>query len=249
VTFEAAGPEQHSALCPFVVDRVAMLQRWDRLTFLHWSYDVDVVQQLLPPGLVVEPFNGSAWVGLVPFFMEVKIPRLGRIPWLFEFPETNVRTYVRGPSGDAGVWFFSLDAARLAAVITARSTYRVPYFWSQMRVSRQRQVMRYSARRRWPGTGHVGSLVEVEIGDPHRPDELGEFDHFLTARWTLYGTWGRRLLMARAQHPPWPLYRARVLELEDGLVEATGLPGPEGPPIVHWSPGVDVRVGYPWFVS
>lgn len=226
-----------------------MLQRWDRLTFLHWRYDVDAVQQLLPPGLVVEPYEGSAWVGLVPFFMEVRIPRLGRIPWLFEFPETNVRTYVRGPSGDAGVWFFSLDAARLAAVLTARSTYRVPYFWSRMSVSRQSHVMRYSARRRWPGPGHVGSLVEVEIGDPYRPEELNEFDHFLTARWTLYGTWGRRLLMARAQHSPWPLYRARVRKLKDGLLEATGLPGSEGPPIVHWSPGVDVRVGYPWFVS
>ena len=239
-------PFSHSPDCPFVVDRVAMLQRWDRLTFLHWKYPIAVVQQLLPPGLVVEPYEGAAWVGLVPFFMEVRMPRLGRIPRLFEFPETNVRTYVRGPSGDPGVWFFSLDAARLAAVVTARSTYRVPYFWSQMEVARDGRTMRYTAQRRWPHPGGVGSQVEVEIGEQYLTHELSDFDHYLTARWTLYGTWGRKLLMARAQHAPWPLHRARVVVLEDGLVEAAGLPAPTHLPVVHWSPGVDVNVGYPW---
>jgi hypothetical protein len=178
--------------------------------------------------------------------MEVRLPRLGRIPWLFEFPETNVRTYVRGPSGDPGVWFFSLEAARLAAVVTARSTYRVPYFWSQMEVARDGQTMRYGSQRRWPHPGTVGSQVEIEIGDPYQPNELTNFDHYLTARWTLYGTWGRKLLMARAQHAPWPLHRARVVVLEDNLVQAAGLLPASDPPIVHWSPGVDVKVGYPW---
>ena len=105
--------------------------------------------------------------GIVPFLMEVQLPRLGRVPWLFEFPETNVRTYVRGPSGDPGVWFFSLEAARLAAVVVARSTYRVPYFWSRMEVGRKGQIMRYSAQRRWPNPGVVTSRVEVEIGDQY----------------------------------------------------------------------------------
>jgi uncharacterized protein YqjF (DUF2071 family) len=246
---DCTGPETHLPDCPFVLDRVAMLQRWDRLTFLHWKYPVAAVQQLLPPGLVVESYDGWAWVGLVPFYMEVRLPRLGRIPWLFEFPETNVRTYVRGPSGDPGVWFFSLEAARLAAVVTARSTYRVPYFWSQMEVARNGQTMRYMAQRRWPHRGTVGSQVEIEIADPYLANELTDFDHYLTARWTLYGTWGRKLLMARAQHAPWPLHRARVDVLEDGLVEAAGLPAPTHPPVVHWSPGVDVKVGYPWVVT
>ena len=237
--------ENPSPDCPFVVDRVAMRQRWDRLTFLHWKYPAAAVQHLLPPGFVVESYDGWAWVGLVPFFMEVRLPRIGRIPWLFEFPETNVRTYVRGPSGVPGVWFFSLEAARLAAVVTARSTYRVPYFWSQMQVARNGRTMRYTAQRRWPHSGTVGSQVEVETGDRYLASELTDFDHYLTARWTLYGTWGQKLLMARAQHAPWPLHRARVVMLEDGLVEAAGLSAPADLPVVHWSPGVDVKVGYP----
>ncbi|HUY47458.1 MAG TPA: ATP-binding cassette domain-containing protein [Streptosporangiaceae bacterium] len=50
---------------------------------------------------------------------------------------------------------------------------------------------------------------------------------------------------ARAAHQPWPLYRARALAVDDGLVTAAGLPAPDGEPLVHYSPGVDVRIGLP----
>lgn len=233
------------ALCRVPVERPAMLHRWDRIAFLHWRYELEAVQRLLPHGLVVEPYQGYAWVGLVPFFMKVRFTALPRIPWLFGFPETNVRTYVRGPSGEPGVWFFSLEAARLGMVLGARATYRVPYFWAKMTVDQGAETIEYSARRRWPGPRGIRSEVGIEIGEQYRPEDLTEFDHFLTARWTLYGTWGRRLLMARAQHLPWPLHRARMYRCDDDLVQASGLPAPEGAPLVHWSPGVDVRIGYP----
>ncbi len=231
--------------CPYEVERASMLHRWDRISFLHWAYEPAAVQRLLPAGLEVETFDGRAWVGLIPFFMEVRPSWGWRLPWLLEFPETNVRTYVRGPHGDTGVWFFSLDATRLAAVVTARSTYRVPYFWSQMTVERTERIMDYSTLRRWPGPRGAHSRIQVEIGEPIAADELTAFEHYLTARFTLFGTWGNRLLKARAAHPPWDLHRAETRTYQDDLVQAAGLPQPTGPPITLWSPGTDVRVGFP----
>jgi uncharacterized protein YqjF (DUF2071 family) len=93
---------------------VAMRQTWRNLTFLHGRHALAVVARSLPPGLRVDTFDGAAYVGLIPF----EIHNLRGIP---HFPETNVRTYVIGPDGSRAVWFFSLDAARLAAVIGARS--------------------------------------------------------------------------------------------------------------------------------
>ena len=40
--------------CPWPVTALAMQQWWERLTFIHWSYDPDIVQRLLPPSLRVE---------------------------------------------------------------------------------------------------------------------------------------------------------------------------------------------------
>ena len=105
------------------------------LTFLHWRYPPETVQALLPDGLEVETFDGVAWVGLIPFLMDRVRPRwLPPVPWLSRFPETNVRTYVRGPDGRTGIWFFSLDAARLPAVLAARVGFGLPYYWSEMSV-------------------------------------------------------------------------------------------------------------------
>ena len=131
----AGGQAGYSGVCPFTVDQPVMRQRWERLTFLHWAYDPDVVQRLLPAGLTVDTFDGMAWVGLVPFFMRVHTPGDRGVPWVSNFCETNVRTYARDREGRAGIWFLSLDAARLGAVAVARASYRLPYFWSSMRLT------------------------------------------------------------------------------------------------------------------
>jgi uncharacterized protein YqjF (DUF2071 family) len=220
-----------------------MRQRWVRLTFLHWPFEPDTVQKLLPRGLELETCEGAAWVGLVPFVVEAR-PPLTPAALSLRFPETNVRTYVRGPRGKRGVWFFSLDAARLAAVAGARALYRLPYMWSDMSVSETCGVVRYRSRRKWPRPAASSDIV-VAPGSAFAPIELRELDHFLTARWRVYCAVGSGLAAAKVEHPPWPLARARVLRLEQDLIPAAGLPAPRGEPLVHYSAGVDVRIGAP----
>jgi uncharacterized protein YqjF (DUF2071 family) len=228
-----------------------MHNRWDTLTFLHWSYDPEVVQRLLPPGLRVETYDGRAWVGLVPFFMQVRATGTTWIPWAGKFCETNVRTYVHGPDGSTGVWFLSLEAARLTVVGFGRGGYGVPYFWARMRRERGEDASRgvewrYTSRRRWPSPKGASSDIRVRVGDPRATNELAEFDHWLTARFRLYGA--RRsgaLVTAEADHEVWPLFRCEVLRCEQTLIEAAGLPTPIGAPIAHWSPRVTVRVARP----
>lgn len=222
-----------------------MVHWWDELTFLHWRFEAGVVQRLLPTGLEVETCDDSAWVGLVPFFLRVGLPHVRPIPWVSEFAETNVRTYVRSADGASGIWFFSLDAARLGAVVVARSTYRLPYFWSRMRIHRTAGTVAYECRRRWPAPRGARSRVDVEIGERLGPEELAPLDHFLTARWALYSAPRSGIHHARASHDPWPLHRARVLRLDDELVAAAGLPPPRSEPLVHYSPSVEVRIGWP----
>jgi uncharacterized protein YqjF (DUF2071 family) len=147
--------------CPYEVTRPTMIHQWNQLTFLHWSYEPDIVQRLLPQGLTVDTFDDRAWVGLVPFLMVVRPPAGPGVPWLSYFCETNVRTYAVAPDGTRGVWFLSLDAARLPAVVTARTAYALPYFWSSMSFERAEDSVTYSCRRRWPGPRGAASRVRV----------------------------------------------------------------------------------------
>lgn len=225
-----------------------MVQSWRHLTFLHWRYPAGEIQDLLPPGVTVETHDGTAWVGLVPFLMAgVRAPGLPPLPWLSRFPETNVRTYVRGPDGRSGIWFFSLDAARLPAVLAGRVGYGLPYCWSDMGVDLYRDGggprLVYRCRRRWPSPAGARCDATIRAGEPLTDADLGPLDHFLTARFRLYSVLAGRLVAANAAHKPWPLRRAQVEHLDQDVVQAAGLRTPDHDPLVHASPGVTVRIG------
>jgi uncharacterized protein YqjF (DUF2071 family) len=219
-----------------------MYHHWTWITFLHWRYPPAVVQRLLPPGLTAETADGAAWIGLTPFLMDrVRAPGLPAVPWLSRFGEVNVRTYVRDGHGRSGIWFFSLDAARLPAVLAARAGYRLPYFWSDVSVRVAGGRLGYRCRRLG---GHGARChAEVAMGRPLAEAERDELAHFLTARYRLFTMIAGRLAVAEAGHPPWPLHRAEVLGLDQDLLPRAGLPPPAGDPLAHASPGVPVRIG------
>ena len=90
--------------------------------------------------------------------------------------------------------------------------------------------------------------MRIAVGGPIPPGEVTAFEHFLTARWLLFSASqisASQNRVARAFHTPWPLHRATARLVDDQLMTAAGLPGPEGAPLVHYSPGVDVAIGRP----
>src|SRR5262245_7056955 len=91
--------------------------RWTNLLFLHWPIDVASLTHLIPSRLSVDTFDGTAWVGLVPFQLCGVRPWWSPpVPGVSSFIETNVRTYVHLDGCAPGVWFFSLDASSSLAV-------------------------------------------------------------------------------------------------------------------------------------
>ena len=249
------------------VQRPVMFQHWRMVTFLHWRYPAGSIQPLLPAGLTVQTRDGTAWLGIIPLLMdEVRAPGVPALPWLSRFPETNLRTYVTGPDGREGIWFFSLDAARAPAVVAARAGFGSPYRWARMSLRRSVDQISYRSLRRnadpissalrrgvdqvshrslhhWSGRPGARCDARVELGAPFAGAELGPTDHFLTARYRLYSVFAGRLVAADAAHGPWPLRRASLIDLDQSLIQAAGLPAPSGDPLVHASDGVRVRVG------
>jgi uncharacterized protein len=235
-----ASPEPVTADPPRSYERALLTQSWLDLTFIHWAADPTVVAPLLPAGTAPDTFEGVTYVGLVPFRM-YRVGWLGLpgVPYLGSFPETNVRLYSVDAQGRRGVVFRSLDAARLIPVVFGRLGFGLPYLWSRMRISRSAGTLTYASRRRWPGPRGASCRITVRPGAPiEAPTAL---EHFLTARWGLHN--GSSFVPNA--HPRWPLHRAELVECEQDLTSAAGLPSSElGEPVsVLYSPGVAVRFG------
>ena len=81
------------------------------------------------------------------------------------------------------------------------------------------------------------------MGPPLAEAEPDELAHFLTARYRLFTMIAGRLAAAEAEHPQWPLRHAKVLRLDQDLLQRAGLPTPAGDPLAHASSGVPVRIG------
>lgn len=227
---------------PPLSGRAIASQRWSELTFVHWRIDSAAVAPLLPAGLRPDEFDGSSWVGLIPFLLDrATLFGSAPVPYLGRFVELNVRLYAVDGQGRRGVLFRSLEASRLGAVAAARAAFNLPYFWSDTWMSSDADLRTYGSKR--PGGGPRSSLT-ARIG---HPVEATPLDDFLTARWGMFTSLRGRTRFVPNEHPAWALRSATLMGLDDELVAAAGLPGIAGrePDSVRFSHGVTTTFGRP----
>jgi uncharacterized protein YqjF (DUF2071 family) len=213
-----------------------MTQRWNDLLFAHWPVPAAQITPLLPANLTADTFDGSAWVGIVPFWIDqIRMHRLPAIPGANRFPELNLRTYVREPHCNlGGVYFFSLDAGNPLAVAMARIFFKLPYYWSKMRIDHcDNREFCYSSQRRFAKTPAKFRARYRSLGQAS--DKQG-LEQFLTDRYALYtADPSGALFKGNIHHLPWPLERAEAeFELND-LPAAHGIHLPDTPPLLHYS--------------
>lgn len=224
-----------------------MRQTWHDLLFMHWPVPIETLRVLVPDSLTVETFEGSAWIGVVPFGMRDVAPRaITAVPWLSAFPELNVRTYVSArDAGEPkpGAYFFSLDAGNPVAVSLARRFFHLPYYRADMSLTPVGKTIRYASHRTHrPAPAAMFDAQYTPTG-PVFAARPGTLEHWLTERYCLY-THNRRgrLLRGEIHHLPWPLQPADVTIVENQMAEAAGIEIPDTPPLTHFAASIDVAV-------
>jgi hypothetical protein len=215
--------------------------RWHDLLFAHWPVPAADLQRALPAGLQLDRFNGTAWLGVVPFRMTGVRPRWIRaLPWFSAFAELNVRTYVR-VGGKPGVYFFSLDAANGLAVEVARRWYHLPYFRARMECRDHGGHIAYFSRRTHRGAPPAEFLATYwPTGEVFQPVR-GTLEYFLTERYCLYTTGaGSKVCRAEIHHAPWPLQPAAARIQANSMAAAHGFRLPDVSPVLYFARRLDV---------
>jgi uncharacterized protein YqjF (DUF2071 family) len=225
-----------------------MTQRWNDLLFAHWPVPASAIAPLLPEGLEPDVFQGSAWLGVVPFWLDrIKVRGMPTIPGMRNFPDLNVRTYVRDErTHTPGMYFFSLDATNLLAVALAHTFFHLPYHWAEMHLDQrsEREFSFYSRRRltepavifkaRYRGLGPTRNLAE---------GHSGTLEYFLMERSSLYTrNHAGQAVRANLHHVPWPLEEAEAEIERNDLAKSIGIELPDIEPVLHYSRRLAVYV-------
>jgi len=219
-----------------------MHQTWGKLLFMHWPIDANLLRPLIPRGLEIDSFDGSAWIGVIPFTMwGIRASFLPPIPGTSAFHELNVRTYVT-INGVPGVWFFSLDAANKLAVWGARKFYYLPYYHAQMSLGQTDNTIHYSSNRNDPQGAPAQLKSTWSIGEPLPPSSPGSIEFFLTERYCLYSEHDGKIYRSQIHHQPWPLQKAQLTSLSSSMIECHGLPTPQGDPLLHYAEELRVDI-------
>ncbi|MEA2362633.1 MAG: uncharacterized protein QOD71_1778 [Thermoleophilaceae bacterium] len=242
-------PRQRAALrdtahrpWPLPTDPWLMGQTWYELLFAHWAVAPEVLGPLVPHPLELDLRDGRAWLGITPFRVAgLRSRGTPPLPWMSRFPELNVRTYV-DYGGRPGIYFFSLDAARLAAVVAARRGYRLPYFHARMAARRQRATVRYESRRIDPSGPAAEFRARYGPLGARLPVDDGSLERWLAERYCLYVVDDRgRALRGEIHHSPWPLQPAGATIEVNSMAAPLGLEL-DSEPLLHYSARQDVLI-------
>ena len=218
-----------------------MHQIWGKLLFMHWRIDERELRPLIPEQLEIDTFDGTAWIGIVPFTMwDIRAlpPYMPAVPGFSAAHELNVRTYVHY-QGVPGVWFFSLDCNSPAAVLAARTFYHLPYYNADIDLEAGGTI-NYALKRSdeppayFQGCWNIGETVPFS-----HPESL---EFFLTERYCLYSEKGGDLYRARIFHQPWPLQKAMLNSHESTMIEALGVKTFPGAPVVQYAEQIEVDI-------
>lgn len=213
---------------------------WRHLLFANWPVEADALAAHVPEPLSVQEHDGTAWLSVIPL-VNVHLRPRGLPRWAgITLPEVNLRTYV-SYDGEPGAYFLSLDADGALSVLGARLLHSLPYFYARIEVSRTNGDVRYTSRRRHPGTRSADfSATYRPTGDSYT-SEPGSLAEFLTERHRLYTQSPRGTIRyVDVDHERWTLYPAAAEIEENTLARSAGIELPSSEPLLYYSPGVDV---------
>jgi uncharacterized protein YqjF (DUF2071 family) len=221
-----------------------MHQIWNDLLFAHWPIPIEILRPLIPTHIPIDTYEGTAWIGVVPFHMSGVTPRgIPPLPYFSAFPEMNVRTYVT-MNGKPGVYFFSLDAHNRFAVEAARFAFHLPYFYAHIEVQHlaDDHIQYHSVRkdnRAQPFEFSAAYKPSSEI----RTAANGTLEYWLTERYCLYCTDHRgNVYRGDIDHAPWPLQSAEAAIKVNTLPASFGINLPNSAPVLHFAKKLKVKI-------
>lgn len=195
------------------MSRPFLTARWCDLILANYPIEEDFLVARLPKGLEPDRFEGRCWVSLVGFrFEKTRVFGIGW-PGFRQFPEWNLRAYVRCGS-DRGVIFVREYVESRWVSWVARQAYNEPYMAAPMSHRREElpaatlYAYRVFAGERW-------HELSAEIHHNGRQPQIGSSARFFTDQSWGFGRSSRGQLSRYAvKHPLWSVETVEAYQID-----------------------------------
>ncbi len=195
------------------IRRPFLTARWSNLAIITWEVPPALLEPHLPAGLELDRRGGAAFASLVAFdFLGTRVWGAAW-PGLSDFPEINLRFYVRLGERRGVVFIREFVPSPLVAWV-ARAIYNEPYLAAPIESARAGQVPLGVTTRRALRLGRTHTIGVTGSTPVYRPAEDSDEHFFKEHQWGFGRDRRGRTLVYEVRHPVWDVYPVRSWTLD-----------------------------------
>ena len=189
---------------------IFLTAEWRKLIMANYIIDPVILSPYLPAKTELDYWNNNCYISLVGFmFKEVRIKGI-KIPFHVNFPEVNLRFYVRHKDGNEwkrGVVFINEIVPKPAITFVANTLFNEHYTTMPMRFSWKDNAMSKSISYQWKKRKKWNNL-EVNAEAQSSVLLMGSEEEFITEHFWGYSSVNKRKTTEyHVSHPRWDIYK------------------------------------------
>lgn len=182
---------------------------WRKLVMANYEIDPGILHKYVPEGTELDSWNNKHYVSLVGFmFMKTKVLGI-RVPFHTNFPEVNLRFYVRYKDGSEwkrGVVFISEIVPKPALSFVANTLYNEHYSTLPMKHEWKQDKNNLFVSYQWKKKGKWNKL-EVNSQAEAIPLQPGTKEEFITQHfWGYTSVNNKKTAEYHVDHSRWEIY-------------------------------------------
>lgn len=191
--------------------------RWENLILANYPADPELLKPWLPAGTEFDFWEGKLFLSLVGFrFHQVRLKGI-RIPFHHDFPEVNLRFYVKRRDGEQwkrGVVFIKEIVPLPAITFVANTVYGEHYQTLPMRSTIAQLGDQWCCGYEWK-TGNKWNKISARAVSGTTPIDPGSDAEFITQHfWGYAGKAGKPTAEYGVAHPLWQQYPVLSHEID-----------------------------------
>lgn len=190
--------------------RPFLTAEWKNLILLTYAVEPKLLEPHLPNGLELDIYKGKAFVSFVAFeFLNTRVKGIP-IPFHINFPEVNLRFYVRHKPKDKkekrGVVFIKELVPKKMIALVANKVYNEPYVAIPMKGSSHTRDDKVFMNYEMTMGGQKHSWKFIANHTPYTPSSDSTEHFFKEHEWGFGTNHKGQTMNYKVEHPVWRIY-------------------------------------------